>query len=89
MVLIHPKGSSIRFRIRSLTLWPPWRVVRASIALLRFVVFGATWGVKPADGSHVPYQSLDRAHATFMPDTAEAINRHPLDQSRASFPARF
>ena len=40
-------------------------------------------------GSHVPHQSLDWAHATFMPDTTEAINGHPLDQSRASLCTRF
>ena len=30
-------------------------------------------------GSHVPYQRLDWNHATFMPDTTEAVNRFPLD----------
>ncbi|MEY4579674.1 MAG: hypothetical protein RL701_4377, partial [Pseudomonadota bacterium] len=29
-------------------------------------------------GSHVPHQSLIRTHATFMPDAAQPVNRHPL-----------
>ncbi|EQC00791.1 putative transposase [Photorhabdus temperata subsp. temperata M1021] len=28
-------------------------------------------------GSHVPHKSLDRLHAAFMPDAAQAVNRLP------------
>jgi hypothetical protein len=44
-VLIHPKGSSMRLRIRWLIWWPAWRVVRPSMALRRLAVFWATWAV--------------------------------------------
>src|SRR5437588_12133531 len=33
-------------------------------------------------GSPLPYKSLDRARALFMPDTARAVNRYPSDLSR-------
>ena len=36
-----------------------------------------------ATGSHVPHQRPDQARATFMPDIAWPINRHPPDSSRS------
>ncbi len=32
-------------------------------------------------GSHVPHESLDHIHATFMPAAIQAINRLPLNLS--------
>src|SRR6266516_3319936 len=32
--------------------------------------------------SHVPYKSLDRAHAAYMPDTTWAVSGYPPDSSR-------
>ena len=43
IVLIQPKGSSIRFRLIMLMAYPGWRVVRPSIAERRWVSFCATW----------------------------------------------
>ena len=31
--------------------------------------------------SHVPHRSLNQSHATFMPDTAQAVSRFPLSLS--------
>jgi phosphoglycerol transferase len=44
-VLSQPKISSTRLRRRWLTAWPAWRVVRPSIALVRWVVFCATCSI--------------------------------------------
>ena len=37
-----------------------------------------------ATGSHVPHQSLSRARAAFMPDTAWAVSRSPPGSSRGN-----
>jgi hypothetical protein len=37
-----------------------------------------------ATGSHVPHESLDHAHATFMPDATQPVDRFPLGLSRAN-----
>jgi hypothetical protein len=47
MVVIQPKGSSIRFRMRWLTSCPTWRVVRPSMVLRWRVVLGSKCGVNP------------------------------------------
>ena len=40
-------------------------------------------------GSHVPHKSLNQVHAAFMPSTAQAVNRFPLDLSRSSASLQF
>jgi hypothetical protein len=40
-------------------------------------------GIK-ATGSHVPHESLNHAHATSMPDAAQAVDRFLLDLSRVN-----
>src|SRR3954453_2502415 len=37
--------------------------------------------------SHVPYESLDRAHAAYMPDTTWAVSGYPPSSSQDSPPA--
>jgi hypothetical protein len=37
-----------------------------------------------ATGSHVPHESLNHAHATFMPDAIQSVGRFLLDLSRGN-----
>ena len=53
-------------------------------------VLSPSWGLHldfslniRATGSHVPRESLDQSHATFMPEAAQAVSRYPLNLSRA------
>ena len=51
----------------------------ASVLSLLWVLHLSFSLVIRATGSHVPCQSLNQIHATFMPDPTQAVNRYPLD----------
>src|SRR5664280_1980126 len=40
-------------------------------------------------GSHVPHESLDQVHATFMPDATQAVSRFPLGLSWSQASLQF
>lgn len=52
MVFIHPNGSLIRLRMRWLTWWPTWRVMRRSM-VLRWRVMVRCENVAREPGQHL------------------------------------
>ncbi len=65
---------------------PASQLLRVAPPLCLASVLSSSWGLHldfslriEATGSHVPHESLNRAHATFMPDAAQPVSRHLLD----------
>ena len=64
--------------------YEPSSLLRADPPPCPASVLSRSWGLHlrfflrtGATGSRVPHKSLHRTHATFMPDAARAVNRHP------------
>ena len=82
--------------LRSSLITKPSSLLRATPPLCPASVLSLSWGLHLSfslnirtTGSHVPHKSLDQVHATFMPSTAQAVNRSPLDLSRSIASPRF
>jgi len=67
------------------TVLSPSRILPLGILPLTCTHHHSGYGTSCRDApSHVPHESLDRAHAAYMPDTTWAVSGYPPDSSRSS-----
>ena len=74
--------------LRSIPITEASSLLRAVPPLCSASVLSSSWDLHldfslsiRTTGSHVPHESQNHVHATFMPDAARAINRHPPNLS--------